>query len=52
MDSLSPESKLLGCKPSKNRYLTAKNNTSKIDINTELYSLRSAGGHIHLGDNN
>ncbi len=44
LDSVSPESRMLGCQPSKNQYELPK---AKVDGNR--YRKRSAGGHIHLG---
>lgn len=45
LESLSPESKKLGCMPSDNVY--SKDSAIKVDQAT--YRYRSAGGHIHLG---
>jgi hypothetical protein len=49
MDSLSPESKEFGCKPSFNYYL--RGGISPITVNPGIYRYRSAGGHVHLGYN-
>lgn len=46
-DSLSGDSKRLGCMPSFNVY---KGEGGKLKVKGETYRKRSAGGHIHLGD--
>jgi hypothetical protein len=46
MKNLHDESKKFGCAPSNNIYTKEQ---SKITVNPENYSYRSAGGHIHLG---
>ena len=43
-DQLSPETRKLGCLPSKNIY-----GTKPIDTDGTVYKTRSAGGHIHFG---
>jgi len=48
LDSLSEKSKTFGCAPSTNLYSAAE---SKITVNPKKYLKRSAGGHIHLGNN-
>jgi len=48
LDSLSEKSKTFGCAPSTNIYTHAE---SKITVNPKKYLKRSAGGHIHLGNN-
>lgn len=44
LDSLSEESRVLGCEPSKNAY-----GDFPITIDGETYTKRSAGGHFHFG---
>jgi len=43
---LSEESRVFGCEPSINNYT---NKESEISVNPNIYGLRSAGGHIHIG---
>ena len=47
MDSLSDGSKVFGCAPSTNCYTAAE---SKITVDPKVYRGRSAGGHIHIGN--
>lgn len=48
-DKLSDSSKKFGCMPSKN---AGKGGVmGKISVNPATYRYRSAGGHIHIGDN-
>lgn len=44
LDSLSQETRVLGCMPSHNFY-----GTKPIDVDPLLYRKRSSGGHIHMG---
>lgn len=44
LDSLAPESKMLGCSPSSNIY-----GFQDLGVDPTTYRLRSAGGHIHIG---
>jgi len=44
--SLSKKSRVFGCGPSKN---ITKGQKTKITVDPAKYSMRSAGGHIHLG---
>lgn len=48
MSTLSKESRRFGCAPSRNAYKDSKNKITIKDASKYLY--RSAGGHIHLGD--
>ena len=45
LDSLSEESRKLGCAKSEN----AHDSTATINVNPDTYLTRSAGGHIHIG---
>lgn len=44
LDSLSPDTRVLGCQPSLNVY-----DAKPISVDATTYTKRSAGGHIHLG---
>lgn len=44
LDTLSDESRILGCQPSKNAY-----GEFPITVDGETYTKRSAGGHFHFG---
>lgn len=44
LDSLSPETRILGCNPSMNYY-----GDKPITVDAAVYRKRSAGGHLHLG---
>lgn len=44
LDSLSPDTRVLGCKPSYNVY-----GVKPIEVDPIAYRKRSSGGHIHMG---
>lgn len=44
LDSLSPETRVLGCLPSENFY-----GMPPLNVDASTYTKRSAGGHIHFG---
>jgi hypothetical protein len=44
LDTLSPETRVLGCQPSQNAF-----GTRPILVDAKTYRKRSAGGHLHLG---
>jgi len=44
LDSLSPETRVLGCQPSHNFY-----GSRPINVDAATYRKRSSGGHIHIG---
>ena len=48
MSVLSDKSKKFGCMPSKNAHNGGKE--SRIGVDPAVYSYRSAGGHIHIGN--
>src|ERR1035437_500862 len=47
MDTLSDKARIFGCAPSTNCYTAAE---SKISVDPKVYRGRSAGGHIHIGN--
>ena len=49
LDALPDKTKRFGCDASYNIYLKTKNQVSQVKVNPNVYSYRSAGGHIHLG---
>lgn len=48
IDSLTPQSQVFGCEPSRNIYQNAEESSIKVDA--KKYLKRSAGGHVHLGN--
>lgn len=48
LNSLSFASRILGCKPSLKAFL-GLSKTNELKVNPHTYTIRSGGGHIHLG---
>jgi hypothetical protein len=47
LQSLSESSRVFGCAPSSNTHMSGEE--AKITVNPSEYTIRTAGGHIHLG---